>query len=278
MWTLALFILSISWNQDIVSSVRLTELRVSQHVVEGGDTVLGCQFDMENDTLYSLKWYKDGREFYRFIPKSSYPTKVFFVKGVHVDSKQTTGKVLALKRLSRDSAGLYRCEVHGEGPDFSMAYGERHVNVDLLPETGPHIVGLHKEYQYGSLVSANCTTGPSRPEAQLAWYINGIAAPDHYLGLSILVMSPEHPHTYQSKLNLNFTVYQSHFIKGVLTLKCQATIPPLYHKETIRTFYDKLYKMREQHEQENNNQTDSGRVAQISLTLLLVLVLYTLNQ
>ncbi|ENN73744.1 hypothetical protein YQE_09654, partial [Dendroctonus ponderosae] len=34
------------------------------------DTVsLQCNYDLEGETLYTVKWYKGSNEFYRFIPK-----------------------------------------------------------------------------------------------------------------------------------------------------------------------------------------------------------------
>lgn len=52
---------------------------------EGGRTLLGCLYDMEGEALYSVKWYKDGREFFRFVPKNN-PQMSFFIRpGVHVD-------------------------------------------------------------------------------------------------------------------------------------------------------------------------------------------------
>ena len=38
--------------------------------VEGGHTLnLECDYKLEGDTLYSLKWYRDDKEFYRYIPR-----------------------------------------------------------------------------------------------------------------------------------------------------------------------------------------------------------------
>ena len=32
----------------------------------GNEARLSCEFDMEGGTLYSVKWYKDDNEFYRW--------------------------------------------------------------------------------------------------------------------------------------------------------------------------------------------------------------------
>jgi hypothetical protein len=39
---------------------------------------------MEGDSLYSVKWYKGRREFYRYSPKETPPMKAFPMPGVHV--------------------------------------------------------------------------------------------------------------------------------------------------------------------------------------------------
>lgn len=70
---------------DAVKSLRLVELRVPTHEPEGGMALLGCQYDLEGDTLYSVKWYKDGREFYRFVPKNDPPVYYFQAPGVNVE-------------------------------------------------------------------------------------------------------------------------------------------------------------------------------------------------
>lgn len=54
--------------------------------VKRGDNVnLFCQFDLEGDSLYSVKWYKGKREFFRFTPNETPSLKVFPVAGINVE-------------------------------------------------------------------------------------------------------------------------------------------------------------------------------------------------
>lgn len=50
--------------------------RPSLHVVNGGGF---------SETLYSVKWYKDNEEFYRYVPKASPPQNSYKVEGIRVD-------------------------------------------------------------------------------------------------------------------------------------------------------------------------------------------------
>lgn len=50
------------------------------------DTVtLQCKYDLEGDDLYTVKWYKGTKEFYRYIPKELPSTQVFPLPGIDVD-------------------------------------------------------------------------------------------------------------------------------------------------------------------------------------------------
>lgn len=40
---------------------------------------------MEEDSLYSIKWYKGRREFYRYTPKEPQSIKTFPVAGINVE-------------------------------------------------------------------------------------------------------------------------------------------------------------------------------------------------
>ena len=74
-------------NQPLlgVSSIRLTRTHLPAHAILGEDVVLECLYDMEGDALYSVKWYRNGKEFYRHIPSDSPPTAVFNQPGLVVD-------------------------------------------------------------------------------------------------------------------------------------------------------------------------------------------------
>lgn len=46
---------------------------------------LGCNFDVGYGKLYSVKWYKDDHEFYRFVPDDQPNYQVFSQTGITLD-------------------------------------------------------------------------------------------------------------------------------------------------------------------------------------------------
>ncbi|ENN80723.1 hypothetical protein YQE_02859, partial [Dendroctonus ponderosae] len=52
-----------------------------------------CHYKLGDETLYSVKWYKDGNEFYRYVPRNSPATQVFPLVGVTVDSHSVLNDV-----------------------------------------------------------------------------------------------------------------------------------------------------------------------------------------
>ena len=63
----------------------MTKTVLPSHASIGEDVILECEYDMEGDKLYSIKWYRNGKEFYRHIPTDNPPTGVFSQPGVIVD-------------------------------------------------------------------------------------------------------------------------------------------------------------------------------------------------
>lgn len=51
------------------------------------DTVtLQCNFNLEKEPLYVVKWFfKGSKEFFRYIPKEMPPVQIFDVEGMQVD-------------------------------------------------------------------------------------------------------------------------------------------------------------------------------------------------
>ena len=50
---------------DVVDSIRLDHVGVPSYAIQGKQAVLECPYDLEGSSLYSVKWYKNGREFFR---------------------------------------------------------------------------------------------------------------------------------------------------------------------------------------------------------------------
>ena len=69
-----------------LNGVRLIRVNVPSYRFRGEDAKLTCLYDLEGEQLYSVKWYKDGDEFFRFIPGD--PDKkvtIFKLPGISVD-------------------------------------------------------------------------------------------------------------------------------------------------------------------------------------------------
>ena len=66
-------------------SLSMRGLRVPNQLILGQSALLGCDYDLEDSRLYSVKWYKDGKEFFRFMPSMEHKVQVFHVDGVSVD-------------------------------------------------------------------------------------------------------------------------------------------------------------------------------------------------
>ncbi|PSN45910.1 hypothetical protein C0J52_24208 [Blattella germanica] len=88
------------------------------HTVRDLDARLECHFDLEGEALYSVKWYKDGNEFFRYVPRDHPPIQLFFLPGVSVDIHNSTESQVVLKSVNLSSTGRYRCEVSAEAPSF----------------------------------------------------------------------------------------------------------------------------------------------------------------
>lgn len=69
---------------DISVGLNVT-VTVPAAVRKGENANLICNYDLEGDPLYAVKWYKGRREFYRFTPKENPSTKVFPLAGITVE-------------------------------------------------------------------------------------------------------------------------------------------------------------------------------------------------
>lgn len=68
-----------------ISGIRLTKLVVPEFVYWNRPAKLECQYDLQDDEkLYTVQWYKDNDEFYRF--EKSGPRQVTYpIDEIQVD-------------------------------------------------------------------------------------------------------------------------------------------------------------------------------------------------
>ncbi|XP_049867906.1 uncharacterized protein LOC126368070 [Pectinophora gossypiella] len=211
---------------ECIISLKLLELRVPSHVPLGTRAELSCSWQLgEHDVLYSVKWYKDGREFFRHVPRDLEPRRKFPLPGVDVETFDTSGGNVTLSPAVLETGGRYRCEVSGERPLFPTVSDHADMLVVVLPDHGPMISGFRSRYRTGDRVQVNCTSGRSRPATQLAWYINGEPAPASAVQSAIDKKTEDLETT---SMALDFVVQETDFKKNGLKIKCLATLAPVY--------------------------------------------------
>ena len=60
------------------ASVKLlSDSIIPPHALKGHQAVLKCNYDLEGDSLYSVKWYFNQKEFYRYIPTDNPKVTIF---------------------------------------------------------------------------------------------------------------------------------------------------------------------------------------------------------
>ncbi|KAG1662919.1 hypothetical protein GQR58_020680 [Nymphon striatum] len=181
-------------------SVSLKKIVVPSPVFVGDNIEISCITGMPVDDIYSLKWFKDDEEFYRFLPKE-FPKTMSYYYSRMGDSKWTPlmssacemfelrtslpdetidnsyeGNVY-LTDIDLNSAGQFTCEVSGETPVFRTKTLTKILQVYILPNDQPRITGEKERYKINDAAELNCSSDFSYPPAKLTWYINKIMLP-----------------------------------------------------------------------------------------------------
>ncbi|KAK8784450.1 hypothetical protein V5799_009186 [Amblyomma americanum] len=249
------------------SGLRLLRLDVPSVARYGQPAWLNCSYDLERDQLYSIKWYKNNVEIYRYLPSETPPTKVYNMPGIHIDVARSNISDLYLTDVDLHSEGKYRCEVSAESPSFQTERAQKEMVVyarhphwpgcslralltaprpvslaAVLPPEDPVIRGLRSQYQLGDLVNLTCSYGPSKPNASLTWYINDRKVPT---GSGERVEEGSHHGAeggeeeesllWQAHSRLWFSAQASHLWHGAMEVRCasHAALPYFVSSEEI---------------------------------------------
>ncbi|XP_054258525.1 uncharacterized protein LOC128983304 [Macrosteles quadrilineatus] len=206
--------------------LKMVQVRVPAYKLKGESAVLECLYELEGfEKLYTVKWYKENEEFYRYVPKYK-PSQISYrVEGIKIDHQQSNDTRVTLKTVTLKTSAMYRCEVSAEAPSFSSDQGSGRLEVVVLPTNGPHITGERNNYLVGDVINLTCTSGKSYPPSELRWLVN-----DQEVNGDYLVPRPPltHPHgLVTTSLGLRLPAAPRHFLGGQMKLRCVAAVSPV---------------------------------------------------
>ncbi|XP_017773298.1 PREDICTED: uncharacterized protein LOC108560318 [Nicrophorus vespilloides] len=124
-----LLLTRIIYGSGVTNGLRWVRVNLPQYRKPGELAQLQCDYDLGNDTLYAVKWYKEHEEFYRYVPKARPQANSYKVEGVHVDMSLSDNAKVVLRAVSLKTSGLYSCEVSAEAPSFASAQSEARMEV-----------------------------------------------------------------------------------------------------------------------------------------------------
>ncbi|EDW11853.1 uncharacterized protein LOC6576421 isoform X2 [Drosophila mojavensis] len=222
---------------ELSIALRDVRVRVPHAVRRGEKAVLKCFYDIEDDSLYSVKWYKGRREFYRYTPKETPPMKVFHFPGVKVRRTSSNESQVVLDSVTMSTSGKYSCEVSADAPSFHTLIAAAELEVIETPHNAPFITGIRPRYRVGDILRGNCTSRHSRPAANLTWTVNNEEVnPSHVRHHKILRDTRNEMET--SIVGIHFVVTDQHFENGKLKLRCSAQLHDIYWKTTEKTILE----------------------------------------
>ncbi|KAJ8961278.1 hypothetical protein NQ318_008963, partial [Aromia moschata] len=212
-----------------MKSTALRALRIHvPEVVQSGDTVtLSCEYDLEQVALYSIKWYWNDVEFYRFVPKESPPFRAFPMTHVNIDTSRSGPTEVTLKGVRRQLTGDYKCEVSADGPLFHTEIRVAHMIVADLPDGNPVMDIEPAKVELGKRMEARCYSSGSNPAANP----NLVSEDGEEVKLYPLLIDTDEALGLQSSTSrIEMTALRSYFIGGIMTIKCEGTIYSIWHK------------------------------------------------
>ncbi|XP_049272188.1 uncharacterized protein LOC119393397 isoform X1 [Rhipicephalus sanguineus] len=216
-----------------ISCLRLLEMSAPSAAIHGRGMWLNCSFDLESDELYSVKWYKNDTEFYRYIPRDRPPAQNYDLPGVVVDMSRSREGHVFISSVNLSSEGNYRCEASAEAPSFQTVVGEKEIKVFVIPDYPPKIRGTRAKYEVGERLDVSCRAPYSLPAAKLVWYINDQEVP--FSDVRELETLYDSEGLQSSAVLLSFVLQPYHMIGSSLRLKCVSVI-----SETFLTSSEEL--------------------------------------
>ncbi|KAL1139647.1 hypothetical protein AAG570_006625 [Ranatra chinensis] len=122
-----------------------------------------------NESLYSLRWYHSGQEFFSLLPARTPQVRMYKIPGIQIQGYHHNVElgggggsvVIDLFEIGREATGVFTCEVSGEAPQFRTTAASRPLTVVVLPKRDPLITGGRESYKVGDeVINASLLEGP----------------------------------------------------------------------------------------------------------------------
>ncbi|KAJ2942599.1 hypothetical protein O0L34_g2066 [Tuta absoluta] len=221
-------------------SLRDVHMVIPEAVERGSTVEMRCQYDLEQEVLYSVKWYRGDREFCRYSPRDVPPLKIFPIPGIEVNKDESDSKRLTIANVTSVAHGRYTCEVSADAPSFQTAQVHGFMYVVDLPLSDPTLEGIKRRYRPGMKLRAECVSRDSMPAANLSYFINNEPASTQHVWHRV---DGEKGGPMTAFSHIQFVVQKHHFVRGKLKIRCTAIIYTIYRmsieksaeEEIIRT-------------------------------------------
>lgn len=153
-------------------TLKKMTMNVPRAVRVGHSVTLECDYDLEGAPLYSVRWYRDNNEFYRYVPKEAPPTRVFPLPGLHVDVSVSDDHRVTLLSIGQPMAGMFQCEVSADAPSFHTEMMVAPMTIAVVPDGVPVITVDKSSLEQGGPLVSECSAPASFPALNLTWYVN----------------------------------------------------------------------------------------------------------
>ncbi|XP_043481542.1 uncharacterized protein LOC122510743 isoform X2 [Leptopilina heterotoma] len=198
--------------------------------VRSGDAVwLTCDYDLQGKLLYTVKWYLNDAEFYRYSPKRNPPGLALSVKDIKVNLTRSNMNDVMLLDVSRNQTGIYKCEATEEFPTLETRTQQSYMMVVEVPEQDPSILVQRDRLPVGETLRANCTSGSSLPAPIITWTINGEPLDNNKMEFRINFRNiPMYAEKFMTRSSLEIKIVPKLFQDSKIRLRCFANIHPVY--------------------------------------------------
>ncbi|CAH1118862.1 unnamed protein product [Phaedon cochleariae] len=234
-WLIAVFAVFVLF-QDCLS-LKEVRIQVPTAVLLGHQAVLKCFFDSEGDKLYSVKWYHNAAEFFRYNPSIKNPIRQFKLKGFYVDETESDATQVVLKHVTKAMSGKFSCEVTADQPSFFTDMKTAQLEVIDPPKSDPFISGAKARYKVGEYLKAICTVDKSDPAVNLTWHVNGRIMDVPQVHRYKKVIEGDYTSSYST---LRFKITEPLFDSGKLKIRCSADLFGVWHRSSEKTIELKL--------------------------------------